>query len=218
MIHVLLVEDQQLFREGIKALIHHEEDLEVVGMAETADDSFRLIEEKQPHVVLMDLHIAGIDGVKATRYIKDHYPGTKVILLTTYVEEDLIIAGLNADADGFLFKNLNATKLIQAIRDAFYGDMVISGQAARILARRIRHNMYNKKQILARKLEHRSIYLTEKELDIAYLMMEGKANKVIAEYMYLSEGTIKNYISDIYTKVNMRRRSKVIEYFRGFFH
>lgn len=215
MINVLLVEDQRLFREGIKALINQEDDLYVIGMAENGEESAKLIADRQPDVVLMDIHMPGINGIKATLQIKEKYPNIKVILLTTTIDEELVITGLDAGADGFLFKNLNASKLIQTIRDGYYGEMVLSGEAAKILARRIRDFKYNKKQILERKLENRGIYFSERELDISYLMMEGKSNKVIAQRLYLSEGTIKNYVSELYRKIKIKNRSKAIEYFQS---
>ncbi|MFZ3577498.1 response regulator [Virgibacillus sp. DJP39] len=215
MIEVILVEGQRLLREGIKGLIDQEEDMSVIGMADTGEESLRLIEEKQPDIVLMDIHMRNIDGIKGTIYLKEKFPAIKVIFITSFSDEDLIVSGLNAGADGFLFKDLNAKKLIQLIRDAYNGEMVLSGEVARILARKIRDSQFSQKQVLGRKLDNRCIYLSERELDIANLMMEGKSNKIIAQHLFLSEGTVKNYISELYNKMNIRSRSKVIDYFRG---
>ncbi|WP_430790413.1 response regulator [Virgibacillus flavescens] len=214
MINVLLVEDQRLFSEGIKALINQEDDLHVIGMAENIKEAEEIIDSKQPDIVLMSIHIPEIDGVKATFQLKESYPKIKVILLTATMEEELIVTGLNAGADGFLYKNLNATKLVNALRDVYHGEMVISGEAARILASRIQEFKYNKKQILGRKLDNLSLYLSERELDISYLMMEGKSNKIIAQRLYLGEGTVKNYVSEIYSKIKIRSRTNAIEFFK----
>src|SRR5699024_4419947 len=119
MIRVLVVEDQQLFKDGVKALLAQEDDIEVIGLACNGEEAIRQIKDQQPDVVLMDIHMPQVDGIKATLYIKEHYPDIKVVLLTTYAQKDAVIMGLNAGADGFLLKSLDAERLIRTIRDAY---------------------------------------------------------------------------------------------------
>lgn len=217
MIKVLLVEDQRLFREGMNALIANEDDIEVVGMAQHGQDAIEQIEKLQPDVVLMDVHMPEVDGIKATIYIKGNYPKIKVILLTTYPEEDLIITGISIGADGFLVKSIDKERLIRSIRDAYENQIVLAGEAARILAKRIEGFNYDKKEILDRKLKYRNIYLTGREIDVALLLMDGMTNNDIAQKLYLSQGTVKNYISEVYQKLDLRNRKDVIVFLHGLY-
>lgn len=217
MIKVLLVEDQRLFREGMNALIANEDDIEVVGMAQHGQDAIEQMEKLQPDVVLMDVHMPEVDGIKATIYIKENYPKTKVILLTTYPEEDLIITGISIGADGFLVKSIDKERLIRSIRDVYENQIVLAGEAARILAKRIEGFNYDKKEILDRKLKYRNIYLTGREIDVALLLMDGMTNNDIAQKLYLSQGTVKNYISEVYQKLDLRNRKDVIVFLHGLY-
>ncbi|ASN04224.1 response regulator [Virgibacillus necropolis] len=213
MINVLLIEDQRLFSEGIQAVINREVDLQVTAVATNHKDAIHKINEQHIDVVLIDVHLRHIEGIKMTLGVKERYPAIKVILLTTTVDEDLVINGLNVGADGFLLISLYAENLIRAVRDAYNGQVVLSGDVAKILAKK--DLQFNKKQILAQHLEHRNIQFSCREIDIAYLLMEGYSNKVIAQKLYLNVGTIKNYISDIYSELDMRNRVEVIEYLDG---
>lgn len=215
MINVLIVEDQQLFREGVKALISTEDDIEVVGIACHGHDAIRQIVELQPDVVLMDIHMPEVGGIEATRYIKEHYPNVKVILLTTHAEEDSVVTGLSAGADGFLVKSTDTIRLIRSIRDVYENQVVLAGEAARILAKKLETFRYDEKEILGKKLKDRNINLSIRELDIAILLMNGTTNKEMARKLHLSEGTIKNYISEIYNKLGLHSRKEVIRYLDG---
>ncbi|AVR00358.1 DNA-binding response regulator [Oceanobacillus iheyensis] len=212
MIKVMLVEDQRLFSEGVEALISNTEDIQVVGIAANGEEAIETFKQCLPDVVLMDIHMPHVDGIKATVKIKESHPDTKIILLTTYADEDLIITGINAGADGFLLKSLRAASLIRCIRDVYADEIVLSGAVARILAEKIRNQTYSKKQILDRKLQNRNYVLSKRELDIACLLMNHHTNKQIAEKLYLSEGTIKNYISELYHKFNIPNRKNLINY------
>ncbi|WP_106496251.1 response regulator transcription factor [Lentibacillus sp. Marseille-P4043] len=214
MINVLVVDDQRLFREGVQALIRTENDMDVIGIAENGEEALQKTADMQPDVVLMDIHMPDLDGIKTTAKIKESYPMVKVVLLTATAEEELIIRGITVGADGFLVKEIYADNLHQAIRDAYRGQVVFSGDVARILAQRIRQLTLSKKQILAKKLENRNIYLTNRELDIAYLFMKDNSNKQIAKQLYLGEGTIKNYISEIYNKINIHNREQARGYLK----
>ncbi|AXI10472.1 response regulator [Oceanobacillus sp. 143] len=214
MIKVLLVDDQRLFREGVKSILERAEDIHVTGTADNGKEAIQEIEQAQPDVVVMDIHMPEMDGVETTSYVKRNYPGIKVVLLTTRADDDFIISGINTGADGLLLKNLYADKLIDCIRDASCGVMVLSGEVSRILANRIRELTLNKKQILALRLERSGYQYTNRELDVFYLLMEGNTNNQIAHQLFLSLGTVKNYISDIYNKLNIRNRENTIMYFQ----
>lgn len=208
----MLVEDQRLFSEGVEALISNTKDIQVVGVANNGKEAIEIFNQCVPDVVLMDIHMPELNGIKATIRVKETHPEVKVILLTTYADEDLVIAGVNAGADGFLLKSLRSVSLIRCIRDAYDNEIVLSGAAARILAEKIRDQTYSKKEILDRKLRNRNITLSARELDIVCLLMKNLTNKQIADKLFLSEGTIKNYISELYHKFDIPNRKKLLQY------
>ncbi|UJL45822.1 response regulator transcription factor [Virgibacillus sp. NKC19-16] len=215
MIRILLADDQRLFTEGVRALIEQIDDMEVVGTASDGEEAVRFMEHSEVDVILMDIYMPRVSGIIATTHLKDNYPDVKIILLTSFADEDLVVAGLVWGADGFLLKSLDATRLIQSIRNAYDDQVVISGEAASILAKKIQGFKYSKKQLLGRELDKRHIHMTRRELDIAYLIMKETTNKYIAQQLFLSEGTIKNYISEIYNKIDIHHRKDVIVYLRG---
>ncbi|MYL56038.1 response regulator [Virgibacillus halodenitrificans] len=217
MVKVLLVDDQRLFTDGIMAILAETDDIQVVGVATNGEEAIAKFQQYEPDLVLMDIHMPHVNGIRATLDIKESYPEVKVILLTTFADEDLIVRGFNVGADGYLLKDLNGEKLIWAIREAERGEMVISGPVARILAKKIREYKYDKKEILRQKLATLEVVLTPRELEIAYMLMEEETNKSIAQKLYLSEGTIKNYISDLYHKLNIHSRKRVIDFLKGLF-
>ncbi|MBT2216487.1 response regulator transcription factor [Virgibacillus dakarensis] len=213
--NVLVVEDQRLFREGIHALIDGKEDIQVIGMAENGEEAIQMTNELLPDVVLMDIHMPILDGIKATAKIKKTQPAVKVVLLTTTAEEDLVIRGIAVGADGFLVKALYPDTLHRAIQDAYRGEVVFSGEAAKVLATRIRELLFNKKQILAKRLENQNLFFTKRELDIAYLLMNDKTNKQMSQELFIGEGTVKNYISEIYFKLGVRRRKEATNFLKS---
>lgn len=215
LIKVMLVEDQRLFREGVEAIIHQTDDITVVGSADNGNAAIQQMSEIQPDIILMDIHMPNLDGIKTTVYIKEHYPEVKVVMLTTDADEELVIRGINVGADGFLLKGLYSDTLIHTIRDAYRGEVVLSGQVARILVDRIRYLSLDKKGILQKRLENRGFNFTRREMDIIYLFMDRLTNKQIAQRLFLGEGTVKNYISEIYNKLNIHNRGEAIAYFRS---
>lgn len=126
MIKVMLVEDQRLFREGVQAILDKTDDIQVIGIAENGEAAIREIDKREvdktrPDVVLMDIHMPNMDGIRTTVYLKEHYPDIKVVILTSDADEDTVIRGISVGADGFLLKALYADSLIQVIRDAARG-------------------------------------------------------------------------------------------------
>ncbi|WP_077358738.1 response regulator [Virgibacillus halodenitrificans] len=217
MVKVLLVDDQRLFTDGIMAILSETDDIHVVGVATNGEEAIAKFQQYEPDLVLMDIHMPHVNGIRATLDIKESHPDVKVILLTTFADEDLIVRGFHVGADGYLLKDLNSEKLVWTIREVDRGEIVISGPAARILAKKIREYKYDKKEILKQKLTTLEVMLTPRELEIAYMLMEGETNKSIAQKLYLSEGTIKNYISDLYHKLNIHSRKRVIDFLKGLF-
>jgi len=214
MIKVLLMNEQTLINEAIESLLIPEKDIIVVGKATTATDGLWQVQINLPDVVLLDAHMSDIDGIKMTVHIKKKYPDIKVIFLTTFSNRQLIISGINAGADGFLLKDIDTENLLQSIRNAYRDQVVFSGDAARILAQAVIEVKYDPHEILRKKLEKRNIYFSHRELEIALLIIDKCTNKEISQRLFLSEGTIKNYISDIYSKLNIKTRKAARDFLK----
>lgn len=212
MIHVLIVENQRLLRDGIEAIIERTDDIKVIGAVDNGETAIKQMEHLKTDIVIMDIQLPQMDGIRTTKLIKEKYPEVSVILLTSKVN-DLVISGINAGADGFLVKALYAECLLEAIRIANRGETVLSGEVARMLAGRIRELTMNNKQIFTLRLERLGYSFTKREIDIAFLLKENHTNQQIANKLFLGEGTVKNYISEIYNKLNIRNRAKVIDFF-----
>ena len=170
MIKVLLVNEQRLFNEAVQSLLSTETDIEVVGMSTTVQDAMLQIHEKAPDIILLDVHMSNVDGIKATVHIKDNYPHIKVIFLTTFSKKELVVAGIIAGADGFLLKNIDTENLLQSVRNAYANQVVISGDAAKILAQTVMELKYDRHDILKIELDKRNISLSDREVDVALLL------------------------------------------------
>ncbi|MCM3399468.1 response regulator transcription factor [Oceanobacillus profundus] len=212
MIHVLIVENQRLLRDGMEAIIERTDDIKVIGAVDNGEIAIKQMEHLNPDIVIMDIHLPQMDGIRTTKYMKEKYPQVGVILLTSKVD-DFIISGINAGADVFLVKAVYAESLLEAIRIAYCGETIFSGEVAQMLATRIRELTMNNKQIFTLRLERLGYTFTNREIDIAFLLKENYTNQQIAQKLFLGEGTVKNYISEIYNKLNIRNRAKVIEFF-----
>ena len=212
MIHVLIVENQRLLRDGMEAIIERTDDIKVIGAVDNGEIAIKQMEHLNPDIVIMDIHLPQTDGIRTTKYMKEKYPEVGVILLTSKVD-DFIISGINAGADGFLVKAVYAERLLEAIRIAYRGETIFSGEVAQMLATRIRQLTMNNKQIFTLRLERLGYTFTKREIDIAFLLKENYTNQQITHKLFLGEGTVKNYISEIYNKLNIRNRAKVIEFF-----
>ncbi|MGJ9458098.1 response regulator [Oceanobacillus sp. CF4.6] len=214
MINIIVVDDQRLFRDGVEAIIERTDDIKVIGAAHNGEMAIQQMEQLRPDVVLMDIHMPDMDGIQTAYYLKENYPEVKVVFLTTKAEEELVISAISVGADGFLIKALHADRLIDTIRMAHGGEIVFSGDVARILARRIRKLTMSKKQIFALAMERIGYNFTKREIEIAYLLMGNYSNNQIANKLFLGEGTVKNYISEIYNKLEIHNRAKAIAFFK----
>lgn len=207
-INIVIVDDQKILTEGISALLSIEKDLNVVGCANSGEEALDLLMETPAHVVLMDIRMPGMNGVECTGIIKEQHPDTKVIILTTFDDDEYIQKGLKNGASGYMLKDLDATSLYSAIRDVYYGNNVIHKN----ITKRIISGMSSpSKTNHNHKLNHIED-LTERELGIAGLISEGLNNGEIAKKLFLSEGTVKNYVSIIYDKTGIKGRGRLVKY------
>ncbi|MDF2530532.1 MAG: two component transcriptional regulator, LuxR family [Clostridia bacterium] len=211
-IKVMITDDQRLMREGLKTILDLEQDLTVVQLAENGRDALDKIADAQPDVILMDIRMPIMDGVECTGIIKQQYPGIKVIILTTFDDDEFIIEALKNGAVGYILKDLSSEKLVGAIRDAYDGNSIMQPEiAAKVIshiAGAIKEPVHHP---AAEEINFKS-ELTDREKDVLQLVGKGMSNTEIAKKLYISEGTVKNYISNLYSKLEVDDRSKLTLY------
>ena len=204
MIRVLLVDDQSLFREGLRTLLSVQPDLEVVAEAGNGEEALRQAAKTVPDVVLMDLQMPVLDGVAATRRLRAELPESKVIVLTTFDNDEYVFEGLRAGAVGYLLKDAPSEKLVEAIRAAARGESFLQPSvAAKVIAEfaRLAEQAPVRPQPLVEPL-------SDRELEILRLVAKGASNKEIASLLFIAEGTVKNHITNILGKLEVRDRTQ----------
>jgi DNA-binding NarL/FixJ family response regulator len=207
-IRVLLVDDQALFREGLRTLLAVHAELEIVGEAANGEEALRLVSMLSPQVVLMDLRMPVLDGVTATRRLHASRPECRVIVLTTFDDDEDIFEGLRAGAVGYLLKDVPSEKLVEAICAAARGESFLQPSvAARVVAEFSRLSG----QVAAAGIGSKPALvepLSERELEILRLVARGASNKEIAGDLFISEGTVKNHLTNILGKLGVRDRTQ----------
>lgn len=203
MIKVLIVDDQALIREGLSMMLSLYKEIEVVGEAANGKDAVDLVEEKEIDVVLMDIRMPIMDGVEATRVIKESYPHLKILILTTFNEDEYIFQGLNNGADGYVLKDVSSKELVNSIKSVYKGDMLFHGEVAKTIAGAVKGNVNMQRE------ENIFNDLTPREMEIARLIGEGKSNKEISKILYITEGTVKNHVTRILDKMDLRDRTQL---------
>src|SRR5215813_9400882 len=202
-IKILLVDDQPLFREGLRTLLSVHSDFQVVGEASNGQEAINLVRSTGASVVLMDLQMPVLDGVAATRRLHDEQPDCRVIVLTTFDDDEMVFDGLRAGAVGYLLKDAPSEKLAEAIRVAARGETFLQPSvAAKVVAEFAR--LTNRKITTPSALEP----LSERELEILRLIARGASNREIADALFLAEGTLKNYVTNILGKLEVRDRTQ----------
>jgi DNA-binding NarL/FixJ family response regulator len=208
-IKVMIADDQRLMREGLKTILELEQDLTVVQLAENGRDALNKIEDAEPDVMLMDIRMPVMDGVECTGLIKQQYPHIKVVILTTFDDDEFIIEALKNGAVGYLLKDLSSEKLVGAIRDAYNGNSIMQPEiAAKVIAHitgTVKEAVHNNEALELKNTEE----LTSREKDVLQLVGKGMSNTEISKMLYISEGTVKNYISNLYAKLEVNDRSKL---------
>jgi DNA-binding NarL/FixJ family response regulator len=203
-IGILLVDDQRLIREGLRILLELEPDLAVVGEACDGQEGLELYERLAPDVVLMDVHMPGMDGVEATWRLRERWPSARVMILTTFDDDEYVFEGLRAGAQGYLLKDVSGHDLAEAIRTVAAGGALIEPSVARkVIAEfaRMAPPMRSPGDGLAEPL-------SERELEILSLLANGLTNREIAARLSLAQGTVKNYVTSILQKLGARDRTQ----------
>lgn len=200
-VRILLVDDHAVVREGLRALLDREEGLSVVAEAGTVADAVRAAREHRPDVAILDLRLPDGSGIEACREIRDELPDTRVMVLTSFGEDEAVLAAVIAGAAGFLLKDARPRVLIDAVRTVAAGGSLLDANAAEAVMSRVR-------RAGSRAMDDDLSKLSEQEYKILLLIAEGKTNKEIAGQVYLSDKTVKNYVSNILEKLNLQRRSE----------
>ena len=199
-IRVMLVDDHNVVRSGLSTFLRVYDDLELVGEARNGLEAVNLCRQKKPDVILMDLMMPEMDGIEATRAILQDSPEIKIIAMTSFEEETLVQGVLAAGAISYLLKNVTADELVTAIRSASAGKSTLSPEAAKALIHATRPET------------HPWSDLTEREMEVLNLVVQGKSNQQIAESMFLSLATVKAHISKILSKLQVSSRAEAIAY------
>ncbi len=203
---ILIADDQSLFREGLHTLLSVQPEFEVIGEASNGEEVLQSVAEQLPDVVLMDLRMPGMDGVSATRILHEKYPQVKVIVLTTFDDDEDVFEGLRAGAVGYLLKDVPSSKLFEAIRAAAKGEyFLLPSITAKIVSELKRVSAPAAKQIELVEA------LSGREMEVLKLVSGGMSNKEIAETLVISEGTVKNHLSNILAKLSARDRIQAVE-------
>lgn len=213
-IKLMLVDDQNLIREGLKMLLSLCEDIEVIGEASNGRELLNLLKNKLPDIILMDIRMPVMDGVEATKIIKEKYPDIKIIILTTFNEDEYIFEGLKNGADGYILKDVKFDEMVRGIRTVYKGNVLLQPEVATKVVR-----VFNSRNVRVREGDDENIKikgdfeeLTPRETEIARLVAKGKSNKEISEGLYIAEGTVKNHITRILGKLELENRTQLALY------
>jgi DNA-binding NarL/FixJ family response regulator len=204
-IRILLVDDHEIVRLGLMTLINDQEDMQVVGEAGNASEALAGVERLRPDVVLMDIRLPGTSGIEATRQISQKFPQSKIIILTSYQDDNLVVQAIRAGATGYVLKQVGNHELLRAIKAAAHGEALLDPAAAAHLLAHVRR--------VEQKLYDQAFYnLSERELDVLAEVVHGKTNLEIGQTLNLQEKTVRNYISTILEKLNLNNRIELAVY------
>jgi DNA-binding NarL/FixJ family response regulator len=205
MIRVLLADDHQLVRSGLAALLAGTEDIEVVGTAADGAEAVELARRTLPAVVLMDLVMPNVDGVEATRQVLAELPGTQVVVLTSFSDQERIIAALDAGAIGYLLKDVEPAELVRGVRAAARGESPLDPKAARSLLSSRSPSPAGPPEQVSR-TERARIELTPREAEVLALLRQGLANKQIARSLGISQATVKAHLTSVFQRIGVTDR------------
>lgn len=203
-ITVLIVDDHEVVRHGLHAYLETRPEFVVIGEAATGEESVQMALEQIPDVVLMDLILPGIDGVQATRKIKDLSPRTQIVVLTSYHEDEHIFPALKAGAIAYILKDMKMEKLADAILKAVNGEVILHPRVANRVLQNIRRESEADESLSAQ--------LTEREYEVLKLLASGMTNNMIAEHLVISENTVKGHVSNILSKLHLADRTQAAVY------
>jgi DNA-binding NarL/FixJ family response regulator len=202
---ILLVDDHAIVRLGLMTLLNDQADMEVIAEASTAAEAVRAVEKFQPDVVLMDIRLPGEGGIEATRQITSRFPNSKVVMLTSFADDDLVIRAISAGAVGYVLKQVGNEELLRAIQAAARGEALLDPSTTAKLLSRVRE--------VDRKTEEDAFReLSDREMDVLVHVARGKTNAEIGKRLNLSEKTVGNYIGTMFEKLHLKNRIELAIY------
>ena len=202
---ILLVDDHEVVRLGLKSLLDRNPQFEVIGEAGTAKEALDKVSRLLPDVVLMDIRLPGSSGIEACEEITKNYPDIKVVMLTSYAEDEMLFSAIKAGASGYVLKQINAKDLINSIESVARGEASLDPAVTQRVFQEVRK---------AVREEEASAFssLSQQEKMVLKLVSEGKTNRDIAQNLFLGEGTVRNYVSSILSKLNVSNRAEAAAY------
>jgi two-component system, NarL family, response regulator DegU len=212
---IVIIDDHQLFREGVKRILEFEKSFQVVAEGDDGSEALGLVQEYQPNVVIMDINMPQMNGVEATRELVEKYPDTKVIILSIHDDENYVTHALKTGASGYLLKEMDADALIEAVR--------VVADGGSYLHPKVTHNLVNEYRRLAagvagsgggyvptHEIRRPLHLLTRRECEVLQMLADGKSNRGIGEALFISEKTVKNHVSNILQKMNVNDRTQAV--------
>jgi two-component system response regulator DevR len=204
-VRIMVVDDHEVVRLGLRGLLERQPSWQVVAEASTADEAVSRAVEHRPDVVVMDIRLSGSSGIEACRRIISQVPETRVVMLTSYAEDDLLFDAIAAGAAGYVLKQIGSDELVRAIETVGRGEALLDPSLTRRVLAKVR-------EAARREAFAAFADLTEQELRVLALISEGKTNREIAESLYLGEGTVRNYVSNILGKLGVSNRAEAAAY------
>lgn len=202
---ILLVDDHEVVRLGLRALLERHSQFEVIAEASTAREAIEKVKQYSPNVVVMDIRLPGGSGIEACAEISENYPDSKVIMLTSYAEDEMLFSSIRAGAAGYVLKQIGGEDLVRAIEAVGRGEALLDPAVTQRIFQEVRK---------AAKEEEASAFaaLTQQEKHVLVLVSEGKTNREIAKALFLGEGTVRNYVSSILSKLGVSNRAEAAAY------
>jgi DNA-binding NarL/FixJ family response regulator len=199
--NVIICDDQAIIRDGLEMLLKLERDIEVVGLAQDGAEAVEQVAKHQPDLVLMDLKMPGMNGIEATRRIRTRYPAVRVLVLTTYDDDEWVFDAIRAGASGYLLKDTPREEVIKAVRGTVAGKSFVDPEVAGKLMGHVASQQTQPQSLITDKL-------TDREVDVLRVLARGFTNADIAAELHLSEGTVRNHVSAILAKLDVSDRTQ----------
>ncbi len=203
MIKVLICDDQEIVCEGLQRILEAEPDISIVGFAYNGEEALEVAAREMPDIVLMDLKMPVMNGIQATRKLRELYPDLPILILTTYTDDEWLFDAIRSGASGYLLKDRPRKELVDAIKGTVSGSAYIDPSVAGKI-------MNNVAQTTPAQPTHKKISLTPREMEILQLLSLGLSNADIAQRLFLSEGTVRNYMSDLFSKLEVSDRTQAV--------
>lgn len=202
---ILVVDDHEVVRLGLRALLDHHAQFEVVGEAANAKEALEQVARLHPDIVLMDIRLPGTSGIEACEDITAHFTGTRVVMLTSYAEDEMLFSAIRAGASGYILKQIGGDDLIRALESVGRGEALLDPAVTQRVFQEVRR---------AVKEEEASAFvnLSQQERHVLLLVSEGRTNREIAKALFLGEGTVRNYVSSILSKLGVSNRAEAAAY------